>query len=297
MKPILIVDRFSKNASRLRSHFEDRLGDPHSADNSRFVWDYWYVKDQYILHRTPAYHFFPEKTYLSFHNELITWGRSQLGCWDISPPWLSYYVSGCRQELHADVPHGPWAFVMSLTTNYNSAFTGGETLLLKPEVLTYWKGFGSQTNRERDSFIDLIEPKMNRLIVFDPRLPHGVREVRGTQDPLEGRLVIHGWFTEPKTYIDGYLPGKICEKILNEAFLQVQDTLSQEPLFSGTVSIQVSVSPSGRIQSLRFATNTLITTDGEIPANFNKKLLQIYRILNFPRAKGPTKMTIPLVFQ
>lgn len=28
--------------------------------------------------------------------------------------------------------------------------------------------------------------------VFDPRFPHGVREVRGTRDPLKARLVIHG---------------------------------------------------------------------------------------------------------
>ncbi len=26
----------------------------------------------------------------------------------------------------------------------------------------------------------------------DPRFPHGVREVHGTKDPREGRLVLHG---------------------------------------------------------------------------------------------------------
>ncbi len=71
---------------------------------------------------------------------LLDYGRETLGCGAISPIWLSYYISGCRQELHADVPHGPYAFVLSLTPP-KRAFTGGETMLLQPHVLDYFRDF------------------------------------------------------------------------------------------------------------------------------------------------------------
>lgn len=293
---ILINDNFSQSAHDLRKFFDTQFENPRSVDSKRFVWDYWFLRDQYILHRTPAYHYFPEKLYMKLHKELLFWGRKNLGCWDISPPWLSYYVEGCRQELHSDVPHGPWAFVFSLTQHKAKSFSGGETMILKPQVLSYWNGFGSQQDRELKSFVDLVPVKMNRLTVFDPRYPHGVREVRGTQDPQEGRIVIHGWFTEPKTYIEGALPEKLCEAKLNEAFSRVEEILAREELFSGTLSLQISVASSGRVSGVRLATNTLVTLLGEPPRHFLKKLLKIYSEIEFPRARQATHLTVPLIF-
>ena len=51
----------------------------------------------------------------ALEDALLAYGETHLGCSAITPLWLSCYVHGCRQELHADVPHGPWAFVLSLT--------------------------------------------------------------------------------------------------------------------------------------------------------------------------------------
>ena len=34
---------------------------------------------------------------------LTQYGQERLGCRTISPPWLSYYIDGCEQALHADV--------------------------------------------------------------------------------------------------------------------------------------------------------------------------------------------------
>jgi hypothetical protein len=65
---------------------------------------------------------------------LLTYAREELGCAGMTPVWLSCYVDGCRQELHADVPHGPWSFVLSLTNWEDRKYTGGETQLLKPAV-------------------------------------------------------------------------------------------------------------------------------------------------------------------
>ena len=168
---------------------------------------------------------------------LLTYAREELGCAGITPVWLSCYVDGCRQELHADVPHGPWAFVLSLT-RWDSAeeegwedenaggrergrrrrrkFTGGETLILKPDVLDYWRGFDAGAVVERGSLVEMVEPRFNRLTVFDPRLPHGVPVVEGTRDPREGRLVLHGWFNDPSPFFSGALTEEDAEPILNE---------------------------------------------------------------------------------
>ena len=67
-------------------------------------------------------------------------------------------MDGCRQELHADVPHGPWAFVLSLTDWKARKFTGGETLILKPETLDYWRGFDADAVVERESLARLSSP-------------------------------------------------------------------------------------------------------------------------------------------
>lgn len=83
----------------------------------------------------------------------MTYAREELGCAGVTPVWLSCYVDGCRQELHADVPHGPWAFVLSLTRWDARKFTGGETFILKPEVLDYWRSFDAGAVVERGSLV------------------------------------------------------------------------------------------------------------------------------------------------
>ena len=114
-RSVIIVDGFAPEAAALRRTFDDRFADPRSTRADRFVWDYWHVPGQYTALRTPAWTYFPARIYEAFHRRLVAWGRERLGCHDISPPWLSLYVDGCRQELHGDLPHGPWAFVFSLT--------------------------------------------------------------------------------------------------------------------------------------------------------------------------------------
>lgn len=294
---ILIEDQFYKNSKKLRSYFESQFENPKDTRSERFVWDYWHVPDQYTLVRTPAYHYFPQKLYMDFHKQLLMWGRRTLGCWDISPPWLSYYVDGCKQELHSDVPHGPWAYVYSLTPWKNRQFSGGETLLLKPEVLSYWRNFGGTQDRELSSFVDRLPALMNRLIVFDPRYPHGVTEVHGTRDPREARLVIHGWFMQPKTYIEGSLPGKPTEKILNGGFDQLQELLARSEWVQGTVSLQMQVGTNGSVGTARFGTNTLMTMEGTAPQKLSREIIKIYQNLKFSTARSGTSITIPLIFQ
>jgi hypothetical protein len=189
----------------LRAVFDAHFDDPRRTHEYRFVWDYWHVPNQYTLLRTPAADYFPKQDFAALERRLRLYAKDELGCAGVTPVWLSCYVEGMRQELHADVPHGPWAFVLSLTHWDERTWTGGETLILKPQTLDYWSNFDADAVVERASLASLTPPKFNRLLVFDPRLPHGVPVVEGVRDPKQGRLVLHGWFNEPEPSLRGAL--------------------------------------------------------------------------------------------
>ncbi len=294
MKSYLEINSFYPKASGLRTFFEDQFADPRSLNPKRFVWDYWHVPQQYAHLRTPAYHYFPKTMYQHFHSYLVHWTRRELGCWDISPPWLSYYVDGCFQNVHSDHPHGPWAYVFSLTVNPKN-FQGGETFIFRKEALSYWKS--SQQNYFEDShFLKKLSPRFNKLILFDPRIPHGVTPVSGVSDPLKARLVIHGWLSHPKTFVDGFLPAKLVERNLNKAFQKVEALSSSGPALQGVCSLSLHVATTGKIKKAQFKTCSVLDSSGEIPKRFLKQVLKFYSELQFPVARGNSQITIPLLF-
>lgn len=297
-KNIFVVDGFSKSASSLRTFFEKQFSDPLKTHEKRFVWDYWNVPNEYRLIRTPAYYYFPKKLYQEFHSQLVQWGRQNLGCHDISPPWLSYYVEGCRQQVHSDVPHGPWAFVFSLSPK-DFIFSGGETFLLKPEVLDYWSQAKYAKSRSPDSFLEKISPEFNRLVVFDPRIPHGVTEVRGVEDPREARLVIHGWFVEPRPYVVGALSTEQVAEVLNPFLQSLGSVLQEISEIWGTLSLEVKILREGKVSSVRWLTNTLISTahQSQEVSLLEKTIFKGIKNLKFPKGKKNSTLVVPLLFK
>lgn len=296
---LLVVDRFADEARTLRSHFDARFADPRRATADRFVWDLWCVPDQYTALRTPAWEYFPKKAYDAFHQRLVWWGRRTLGCHDVSPPWLSCYVNGCEQRLHGDLPHGPVAFVFSLTNWSKRTFRGGETLLMRDEVLDFWRGFVSTRAVEEPELLDEVPARFNRLVAFDPRIPHGVRRVDGSMDPTEGRLVIHGWFVQPRPFIEGPL----AEKALGDAIREVTGVIG--PLLqaglplAGLLSLGFTVTAAGRVRDLL----TLADTTRTVPeqAAGRRRLIALARKTLekhvFPKRASPSRVTLPLVFE
>jgi hypothetical protein len=295
----ILRDRFFPQAKGLRAQFDRRFGDPRAGASNRFVWDYWHVPGQYTLVRTPAQAFFERKSFERFQQALLKFGRERLGCTGITPPWLSYYVEGCRQEVHADVPHGPWAFVFSLTPWKSRAFTGGETLIFKPSTLDYWRSFAEFRGVEREDLVETVPAEFNRLLVFDPRVPHGVTEVRGTHDPREARLVVHGWFTDPQPTVVGALGRDAASRGIGEILDRV-DGLVSAGRWHGVLSLRLQVSASGEIRSAQTLASTLRSLgdgDPDAAARLEGKLLKAARASRFPRCRGASSVTLPLVFR
>lgn len=298
MQNYFVHKNFYSRSKELRREFTAAFSEPKKTHSKRFVWDYWYDHNQYRLVRTPAYHYFSPQLYQDFHSYLVQWGRENLGCHDISPPWLSYYVDGCFQNMHSDVPHGPWAFVYSLTPTKHS-FTGGETFILKPETLDYWSNFQSGEDHERHSFMDFIPSAMNQLVVFDPRFPHGVTEVRGPYDPLDGRLVMHGWFVNPRPYVVGGLTTAQTQKTVAASLKDLDRLLQQVDLLSGTVSIRLNINTLGDIEKYQVLTNTLVSVarKSEDVVYFNQELKKIFKHIKFGKTRQSSRITIPLIFK
>ncbi|MDX2023748.1 MAG: 2OG-Fe(II) oxygenase [Deltaproteobacteria bacterium] len=297
-RTLMVVDRFASQAKAMRSVFDERFADPRRTNGDRFVWDYWHVPGQYTALRTPAYHYFPAKLYEAFHNHLVWWGRRTLGCHDVSPPWLSCYVEGCRQELHGDVPHGPWAFVFSLTPWLKRVFRGGETLMLRDDVLDYWHGFASDGIVEEPQVLQAVAPLFNRLVVFDPRIPHGVRRVEGTHDPRLGRLVVHGWFVQPRPFIEGPLQPAVLERRIDDLSAAIERLLAGGIAVSGMMSLKVNVTAKGAVAKV-----AVLSDNTRVPAAYAADRARLLRAITatvrawtFPRRPAPSAITLPLVF-
>jgi len=295
-RSVLAVDRFAPEAAALRGVFDERFADPRSTRADRFVWDWWHVPGQYTHLRTPAWTYFPRALYAAFHNRLVAWGRETLGCHDVSPPWLSCYVDGCGQQLHGDLPHGPFAFVFSLTRG--GAFTGGQTLLLRDEVLDFWDDFRSVRAVEEGELVRAVEPRFNRLVVFDPRIPHGVREVRGTRDPREGRLVIHGWFVQPRPFVRGPLRASALAARVDDLLGELPALLGDLPV-AGMLAVAFDVPRSGAATGVRVLSDTT-----RVPRVFERERRRVVARLRaaigswqFGAQRGASKVTLPLVFE
>ncbi len=293
------IDDFAPEAEALRKHFDERFADPRKADGGRFVWDWWHVPGQYTALRTPAWEYFPKGVYESLHRRIVEWGRKNLGCHDISPPWMSCYVDGCGQQLHGDLPHGPWAFVLSLTQWKTRVFRGGETVMLRDDVLDFWSDFVSERSVEEPDVLRTIEPRFNRLTVFDPRIPHGVREVSGTRDPREGRLVIHGWFVQPRPLVEGPLPGAQLRRRVDEMTGALEPWLNGDLPVAGLLSVGFRVTVAGEVTEVAVLSDTTRVPRSEEKnrKRFVAAVLKLVRAMRFTKQKAPSWVTLPMVFE
>ncbi|GBF89879.1 oxoglutarate iron-dependent dioxygenase [Raphidocelis subcapitata] len=310
---IIVQPGFSDAASDLRAVFDERFGDPRKPLREHFLWHYWYVENQYTLHRTQAAAYFPKALYKRLESDLIAYGERVLGCRAITPVWMSYYVDGCAQELHCDSFHGPFAFVLSLTHWEERAFTGGETMILKPATLDFWSGFQPGRGLELGDLVELVPPRFNQLTLFDPRLPHGVRPVHGTRDPMKSRLVLHGWFTEPSPFIEGGLEPEAAVEALNEALDAIFEEFEALPAVLGTLTVRIDVrGADGGVDGVAFLADTLVVRPGQVitddegeplPDSAARAAVQHavrdgLAAARFPAcAGGDTRVTYPFVFE
>ncbi len=295
---MMIVDNFFTPATKLRQEFDSRLDVTKPASSNRFVWDYWHVPNQYSHLRTPAATFFNKTLLKKFTDELLNFGKENLGCVGITPLWLSCYINGSKQGWHADVPHGPFAFVYSLTKLQEKKFSGGETWIMKDAAIEFWPNFHKKNGIEESDLFDKIPPRFNRLTVFDPRRPHSVSEVRGTNDPREGRLVMHGWFTHPQPFFEGGLTRAQAARGIDSIYEKVLPLLKRFRHLHGISTFRFKISKAGRVSDYKVLISTLksMDSDAESAAKYFHEIKRLITSIEFPKSSQATTLTFPLVF-
>jgi hypothetical protein len=296
VRRLRVVPDFFAQADEMRAVFDERMRRERSRGPESFVWDYWHVPGQYTYLRTFGDRYFPEPLTRSFLSRLRAWGRDVLGCGAITPPWLSYYVEGCVQELHADVPHGPWAYVFSLTRWEDRRFSGGETELLSPETLEFWRHFSPDEGLEAHHLVERVPAAFNQLTVFDARIPHAVRAVHGTHDPLDSRVVLHGWFEYPELTVSDDIGGEKALVSLKLATGQLARRLQGGNPVTGVVTVRVEFGRDGRVREARALSDTLVSTagDGPPPATVLEDMTNALGGLRLPGATEGSWAIVPV---
>lgn len=283
-----MVGNFFDGAEEMRGVYDARFGTPRAASDDRFVWDFWHIPDQYSYLRTPGQNFFPPDLYSDLVVRLRVWGLANLGCAGLVRPWLSYYVDGCHQALHADVPQGPWAYVLSLTRWDSRRFRGGETLVARDRLLDFWSRSEPDAGMEETDLLETVPARFNQLTVFDARFPHGVRRLEGTRDPTEGRIAVHGWFREPRILVADRIASPATTEALETATATVGCGAPRD--VAGLVTARVRVAASGRVEEVNMLSDMLYPPAPAVVEGFRQELMAV----SVQAASSPGWAVVPL---
>lgn len=296
--PYLVVDDFmpAGAAREMRAAAEAHFGSPYRhAPQSHMNWNYWHVPGLYTYLRT-----LPEKVIGAglkelFHTRLCEWSSDTLGLGAATSSYLSLYVNGCRQCQHNDSLNGRFGFVYSLTKDVRKT-SGGETLIWREDDY-----FETRIDRpcSRADFYDSIEPRFNRLLVFDDRIPHAVQLVEGNMDPVEGRLVLHGHISESGPIVRGPLSREIVGEAANRlASTYARSLGSALPIYHGPAVIRFTVQKDGAVVGANLILDRVKRLRGEGPGvrEMLGELVNRVSELRFLSSEAETTVTLPFGF-
>jgi hypothetical protein len=296
--PVIAVDGFlpANLALEMRRDIETHFATPEKhRPETHQVWNYWFVPESYTYLRTAPEKVIERGRIEAFHKALRDWSIATLGLANVTWPYLSLYVSGCRQNWHNDSVNGRFGFVYSLTRDERRTI-GGETLV-RHEIDPF-RAHLAQAGAGR-SFFQAIEPRFNRLVIFDDRLPHSVERVDGSMDPVEGRFVLHGHLSEGGTLVAGALSEDKIAGPLLEVLRQIREEWSAEvALYNGPLILRLTIAPSGTVAACQVMIDRVIHPDpGHVEwESLRAKLVARFQGLKLPPADSETVLIQPLLF-
>jgi Rps23 Pro-64 3,4-dihydroxylase Tpa1-like proline 4-hydroxylase len=296
--PIIIVDDFLPEplAMAMRRDIDAHFAHPEAhRGETHQVWNYWFIPELYAYLRTDAGRVIQGSHVAAFHAALRDWAMRTLGMAEVTWPYLSLYIPGCRQGWHNDAKNGRFGFVYSLTKNARQTI-GGETLVLhendpfRTNLTTANAGRG---------FYEPVEPRFNRLVIFDDRLPHAVERVDGSMDPVEGRFVLHGHLSEGTAFVVGPLPAAAVGALVNETLQQfAAECSAAAALYHGPLSLRLTIAASGAVAACDILTDRVLHPDpGHVDWGAVRSILMArLKALKFPATDGRTVLIQSVLF-
>jgi hypothetical protein len=296
---LVVVDNFlpQRLADAMRADIDAHFAHPgaHKPETHQ-VWNYWFVPGLYAYLRTQPEKLIERERARSFFNALGAWSARYLGFGRVTWPFLSLYLPGCRQGVHNDAKNGRFAYVYSLTKDDRKT-VGGETLvvregdLFRDNVDISSAGPGFQT---------AIEPRFNRLIIFDDRLPHGVERLDGPMDPGEGRFVLHGHISDSGPLIAGPLSVEEAQPVLVSALAAtIETSFARMRLYHGPLTLRLEVGADGKVMRCAPLLDRVTAPqrgDAEWP-RLRAQIVDRFAALQFPEASGPSLILQPIIFE
>jgi hypothetical protein len=148
-------------------------------------------------------------------------------------------------------------------------------------------------------FYEAIEPRFNRLVIFDDRLPHAVDRVDGPMDPVEGRFVLHGHLSEAGPVVTGALPANaVLEPIVDAVRSLFSDGSPTAAFYHGPLVLRLSINPGGSVKDCDVLLDRVMHRDpNEVGwENLRARLINRLSELKYPQAGGETIVLQPLIF-
>jgi len=296
--PLIVIDGFLpvELALQMRRNIDEHFANPHlHRAETHQIWNYWFVPELYTYLRASPEKVIGHDRVTAFHSALRNWSTATLGMANVTWPYLSLYVGGCRQGWHNDSLNGRFGFVYSLTRDLRHTI-GGETLVQRES--DPFRGNLTQPQAGR-GFYETVEPRFNRLVVFDDRLPHAVERIDGSMDPVEGRFVIHGHLSEGGMIIEGALPGAAIAGPVGDLLRRFHDeTAAAAVLYHGPLILRLQIKESGGVADCTVLLDRVMHPDpGHADwERLRARLVDRFQGTTFPPAAGETLLILPISF-
>ncbi len=295
--PVIVVDDFLPQdlAVAMRQDIDAHFGTPyrHRPDTHQ-VWNYWYVPGQYAYLRTRPQKVIDQQRMKTCFDTLATWCRDNLGLSQVTWPFLSLYLPGCRQNWHNDTRGGRFAFVLSLTRNERQT-QGGETLVMRDGDTIRTRMTAHSAGKD---FVMSVPPLFNRLTLFDDRATHAVERLDGSMDPVEGRIVLHGHISEGEPHVTGGLPRDLVIPMLGSAlqdFTEANGALLAG--WHGPLSCRLAIETSGHAAVTRILVDRVLNASASAASwvDARLRLLEAAEAIRFPMAATRTFVILPIM--
>jgi hypothetical protein len=288
------VDSFLPDelAREMRAAIDVHFANPYKQTAEHQVWNYWFVPDMYTFLRTAPDKVVGRALLDRFHGALTSWAWNILGLGNVTYPYLSLYVDGCQQSIHNDATNGRFGYVYSLTWDQRET-RGGETIVYHEGDL--YRSCLTTMTGGRGGLYEMIEPRFNRLAIFDDRMPHGVNRIEGSMNPVHGRLVLHGHISETGPGVRGPLTpqqvGTLVEEAANEALSRFE--MKCDP--HGPLVVRVVVQPDGVVDQAWPVLDRLAFPDGMSTEGMAEAVVEAVRAVRFPAADAATDAVVPIM--
>ena len=296
--PLIVIDGFLpvELALQMRRDIDEHFANPHlHRAETHQVWNYWFVPELYTYLRATPERVIAHDRATAFHSALRNWSTATLGMANVTWPYLSLYVGGCRQGWHNDSLNGRFGFVYSLTRDLRHTI-GGETLVQRETDPFRTNLAQPQAGR---GFYETVEPRFNRLLVFDDRLPHAVERIDGSMDPVEGRFVVHGHLSEGGAIAEGALPVAAIAGPVGDLLRRFHDEVAASAaLYHGPLVLRLRIRETGAVADCAILLDRVMHPD---PGHADWETLRA-RLVDrlqgaiFPPAGGETMLTLPIPF-